>query len=62
VTPKYKRDPSPQPVWREAVGTENNQHVHIRNENYFIGADGYLIPAKKDQEPPDLKYVKRAPK
>ncbi len=60
VTRKYQRDPNPQPVWREAVCTENNQHVHIQNQNYFIGADGYLMPAKKDQEPPDLKYFKRS--
>jgi len=62
VTRKYQRDPNPQPVWREAVCTENNQHVHIQQENYFIGADGYLMPAKKDQAPPDLKYFKQTRK
>jgi hypothetical protein len=62
VTRKYQRDQSPQPVWREAVCTENNQHVHIQQENYFIGADGYLMPAKKDQAPPDLKYFKQSQK
>ena len=62
VTRKYQRDPNPQPVWREAVCTENNQHVHIQQENYFIGADGYLMPAKRDQAPPDLKYFKQTRK
>jgi hypothetical protein len=62
VTRKYQRDPDPQPLWREVVCTENNQHVHIGQENYFIGADGYLMPAKKDQAPPDLKYFKQSRK
>jgi hypothetical protein len=62
VTRKYQRDPDPQPVWREVVCTENNQHVHIGHENYFIGADGFLMPAKKDQAPPDLKYFKQSRK
>ena len=24
-------------------------------ENYFVSADGYLMPAKKNQPPPELK-------
>jgi hypothetical protein len=56
VTRKYQRDPDPFPWWREVVCTENNQHVHIGNENYMIGADGLLMPAKRGQQPPDLRY------
>ena len=56
VTRKYQRDSDPFPWWREVVCTENNQHVHIGNENYMIGADGLLMPAKKGQQPPDLRY------
>ena len=56
VTRKYQRDPDPFPWWREVVCTENNQHVRIGNENYMIGADGLLMPAKKGQQPPDLRY------
>ena len=26
--------------------------------NYFLSADGLLMPAKKDQAPPDLRYFK----
>ena len=56
VTRKYQRDPKDvHPWWREVVCAENNQHVHIGNENYMISADGLLMPAKKDQPPPDLK-------
>jgi hypothetical protein len=32
--------------------------VEIGGESYFLGADGILMPAKKDQPPPDLRYFK----
>ena len=60
VIKKYVRDPSPRPNWLEAICTENNPHVRIQNDNYFIGADGLLMPAKKGQKPPDLKYFGQA--
>jgi hypothetical protein len=56
VTKAYRRDPDEQPYWREYICSENNQHVHIGDENYFISADGFLMPSKKDQVPPDLKH------
>jgi hypothetical protein len=28
----------------------------LRVEYYLISADGLLMPAKKDQAPPDLRY------
>jgi hypothetical protein len=34
----------------------------INKENYFLSADGLLMPAKKDQVPPDLRYFKQPPK
>jgi hypothetical protein len=36
----------------------NNRHIAIGNENYFVSGDGYLMPARKDQAPPDLRYFK----
>ena len=30
-------------------------------ENYFLSADGLLMPAKKDQAPPDLRYFEQMP-
>jgi hypothetical protein len=30
--------------------------------NCFLSADGLLMPARKDQAPPDLKYFKRGNK
>jgi hypothetical protein len=59
---KYRRKPDKQPVWREAVCPENNPHVVIGDEPYMLSADGLLMPAKKDQAPPDLKYFPQSRK
>ena len=56
VMKRYARDTDPKPNWIEAVCTENNPHVHIQNDNYFVSADGMLMPARKGQKPPDLRY------
>jgi hypothetical protein len=32
--------------------------VVIGKESYFLSADGYLMPAKKGQQPPDARYFK----
>jgi hypothetical protein len=29
---------------------------HHEAEDYFLSADGLLMPTKKDQPPPDLRY------
>ena len=34
----------------------SNQYVFLGNETYFLGADGNLMPTKKDQAPPDLRF------
>jgi hypothetical protein len=59
VMKSYRRDPSPQPVWREDVCEEGNQHVRIGSEAYYYSADHLLMPTKKDQPPPDLRYFRR---
>jgi hypothetical protein len=56
VTKDYRRIPQAQPVWRESGCIENNSHIMIANEHYMLSADGLLMPAKKDQAPPDLRY------
>ncbi len=48
-------------MW-EDLCNESNNHVQIGKENYFMSADGYLMPAKKDQPPPDLRYFKQTQK
>jgi len=54
VTKKYRRDDSP--FWFDNNCNENNPHILIGKETYFLSADGHLMPAKKGQAPPDLKY------
>jgi len=62
ATKKYRRVQNPRPVWRESVCAENNPHVEIRKQDYMLSADGLLMPAKKDQPPPDLKYFTQSQK
>jgi hypothetical protein len=57
VMKNYRRDPNPRPFWTEEY-CENNNHVFIGKEHYVLSADGLLMPAQKDQPPPDLRYFK----
>jgi hypothetical protein len=59
VNKRYRRDPAPQPDWPEYVCGEENLHVQVGKENYFVSGDGYLMPARKNQAPPDLRYFKK---
>jgi hypothetical protein len=58
VDKTFKRNPDPQPSWARTSCVEGNHQMVIGKENYFVSADGLLMPAKKDQTPPDLKYFK----
>ena len=63
VTKDYRRTQTKQPIWwKETVCAENNVHVSIGNETYFMSGDGLLMPAKKGQPPPDLRYFNRSRK
>jgi len=63
VTKDYRRAPNNGPIWwPESVCAENNVHVTIGDEVYFLSGDGLLMPSKKDQPPPDLRYFKQSPK
>jgi len=63
VTKNYRRVAAKGPIWwREEICTENNVHVVIGHEDYFLSADGLLMPIKKDQPPPDLRYFTNATK
>ncbi|MEA2987839.1 MAG: hypothetical protein QOG83_550 [Alphaproteobacteria bacterium] len=60
VTKKARRDTKAKTFWQTAVCAENNSMVRIGKEPYYMSQDGYLMPVKKDQQPPDLKYFKRS--
>jgi hypothetical protein len=56
VTRHYQRDPGGE--WDFVDCAENNPHVVIGSETYMLSADGFLMPTKAGQAPPDLKYFK----
>jgi hypothetical protein len=56
----YRR--SKRPVWMESVCTEENHQVKLGGQYYYIGADGNLMPTRKDQPPPDLSHFGQAAK
>jgi hypothetical protein len=62
VLKSFRRQPDRRPVWTEEVCGEANNHVQIGKEGYMLSGDGYLMPTKKGQQPPDLKYFKRTGK
>ncbi len=62
VTKSYRRSPDRQPYWREVVCAETNNHVAIGKQDYMLSPDGQLMPTRKDQPPPDLRYFNRSRK
>jgi hypothetical protein len=34
----------------------------VGDDDYFLSGDGYLMPTKKGQQPPDLRYFKQTEK
>src|SRR5580704_7787820 len=60
VTRSYRRLKTPSSM--EYVCAENNNQVVLEGEDYMIGADGNLMPTRKDQPPPDLRYFKQPQK
>jgi hypothetical protein len=58
VDKRYVGNPDLRADWLEYYITEENAQIVIGKENYFLSAEGLLMPAKKDQAPPDLRYFK----
>jgi len=46
-------------LWAEYDCAESNNHVMVGKEYYFLSGDGYLMPTRKDQRPPDPRYFKK---
>ena len=59
---KATRNPNPRPVWLSEVCSESNTHIRIGNDEYYVSADGKLMPSRKNQAPPDLSYFKQTKK
>jgi hypothetical protein len=58
VNKEYRRNPNPRPVWDEIDCAEGNQYVVVGKEFYMVSGDGHLMPVKKGQAAPDLKYFR----
>jgi hypothetical protein len=56
---QYRRVSEQVVQWPETWCQEGNQNVLIGKENYLLRTDGLLMPAKKNQAPPDLRYFKQ---
>jgi hypothetical protein len=61
IVKNYVREARPV-IWFESICSESNEHIRIGKQNYMMSADGYLMPAKKGQLPPDLRYFKESQK
>jgi hypothetical protein len=57
---QYRRAAETVVQWPETWCQEGNANVVIGKENYFLRTDGVLMPAKKNQAPPDLRYFKQS--
>jgi hypothetical protein len=62
VNKRYRRDTAAQPDWPEYVCGEESLHVQVGKENYFVSGDLYLMPARKNQAAPDLRYFRQTRK
>jgi hypothetical protein len=62
VDKRYLHNPDLRANWPEYYLSENNAQTVIAGENYFLSGDGLLMPAKKNQAPPDLRYFRPAQK
>jgi hypothetical protein len=56
VDKKYVLNEEQYPIWPEYYIAEGNAQVMIGKENYFLSGNGLLMPTKKNQAPPDLRY------
>jgi hypothetical protein len=62
VTKTYRRDLNTKVIWFEYVCAEGNHHVVVGKDNYFVSGDGYLMPTRKNQAGPDLKFFNQSQK
>ena len=63
VDKRYVRNPEDlHHLWPEYNCPLTSQFVALGKEMYYLSAEGYLMPMKKDQTPPDLRYFHQTKK
>jgi hypothetical protein len=58
----YRRGKEKYPNWSRSHCLEGTNYVTIGKEFYLLSWDGYLMPLKKGQQPPDTRYFPQARK
>jgi hypothetical protein len=54
VTKAYFREKDDR--WVDVPCGQDNHHLLVGDQYYFVSGDGYLMPTKKGQAPPDARY------
>jgi hypothetical protein len=62
VDKTYRRTAKKYPNWSTISCLEGSNYVRIDKEFYLLSWDGYLMPIKKGQLPPDTRYFPQAAK
>jgi hypothetical protein len=59
VLKTYRRSPAPFPKWTEQNCPAISANILIRGELYYLSAERDLMPTRKDQPPPDLRFFQQ---
>jgi hypothetical protein len=62
VDKRYVRGADLRAQWPEFICNEYNGQIMLGGEHYYLSGDGMLMPVRKDQAPPDLRYFKQPQK
>jgi hypothetical protein len=62
VDKTYRRTAQKYPNWSTTSCLEGSNYVRIDKEFYLLSWDGFLMPLKKGQLPPDTRYFPQAQK
>ena len=62
VLKNYRRDPTKYPIHAEQDCSGTTANILIGKELYYLSADRELMPTRKGQPPPDLRYFDQARK
>ena len=60
ITRSYSRDRHQ--LWVENICHVSNQYRIIGDDTFMVSMDGYLMPLRKGQRPPDLRYFDQSEK
>jgi hypothetical protein len=56
VDKRYRRKLEAHPEWLESYCVEGTALIGVGSEIYYLSADGFLMPSRKGQGAPDLRY------